>query len=46
MASEHISYYVAKPWLVLVPGLAILVVVIGFTLLSDALRDAFDPRYR
>jgi len=46
MASEHISYYVAKPWLVLVPGLAILVVVIGFTLLSDALRDAFDPRLR
>jgi peptide/nickel transport system permease protein len=26
------------------PGIAIFLVVIGFNLLGDGLRDAFDPR--
>jgi len=29
---------------VLLPGLAIVMTVLGFNLLGDALRDAFDPR--
>jgi peptide/nickel transport system permease protein len=32
------------PWLALFPGIAIGVLVIGFNLFGDALRDAFDPR--
>lgn len=32
------------PWLVIFPGLAIAVAVIGFNLLGDGLRDALDPR--
>ena len=31
-------------WLSTFPGIAIAVTVIGFNLLGDALRDAFDPR--
>lgn len=31
-------------WFSLWPGLAILVTVVGFTLLGDGLRDALDPR--
>ena len=32
------------PWTSLFPGLAIGAAVLGFNLLGDALRDAFDPR--
>ena len=32
------------PWTSLAPGLAIVVAVLGFNLLGDALRDALDPR--
>ena len=31
-------------WAALVPGLAITLTVLGFNLLGDGLRDAFDPR--
>ena len=34
------------PWLVLPPLIALAVTLIGFTLLGDGLRDAFDPRQR
>jgi len=30
----------------LFPGLAIVITVLGFVLLGDGLRDAFDPRLR
>ena len=33
-------------WLSVFPGLAITVTVLGFNLLGDALRDAWDPRLR
>lgn len=32
------------PWMAIWPGIAIYVVVLGFNLLGDGLRDAFDPR--
>jgi len=34
------------PWLVIFPGLAIMLGVLGFNLLGDGLRDVFDPRLR
>jgi len=46
MAAEHLGSYVTAPHLVILPGLAILLAVLGFTLLGDALRDASDPRAR
>ena len=36
----------AGPWLAIFPGLALFVVVMGFNLLGDALRDVLDPRLR
>jgi peptide/nickel transport system permease protein len=33
-----------SPWPVVFPGLAIIVAVLGFNLLGDGIRDAFDPR--
>jgi peptide/nickel transport system permease protein len=44
MIADHISWYATDPRLVLLPGLAIMLTVVGFTLLGDALRDALDPR--
>lgn len=34
------------PWLALLPGLSIALVVYGFNLFGDALRDTLDPRLR
>jgi peptide/nickel transport system permease protein len=34
------------PWLSFFPGLAILVTVLGYNLLGEALRDLLDPRLR
>jgi peptide/nickel transport system permease protein len=34
------------PWMAIFPGLAIFFTVLGWNLLGDALRDAWDPRFR
>jgi len=38
------AYYTTQPWLMLWPGLAVLLTTLAFNLLGDGLRDAFDPR--
>jgi peptide/nickel transport system permease protein len=38
------DYYLTQPWLMVWPGLAVLVTTLAFNLLGDGLRDAFDPR--
>jgi peptide/nickel transport system permease protein len=38
------QYYTAQPWLMVWPGLAVLMTTLAFNLLGDGLRDAFDPR--
>jgi peptide/nickel transport system permease protein len=38
------DYYLAQPWLMIWPGLALLLTTLSFNLLGDGLRDAFDPR--
>lgn len=40
------SYFLSAWWIATFPGLAIFVVVLGFNLLGDALRDHYDPRRR
>jgi peptide/nickel transport system permease protein/oligopeptide transport system permease protein len=44
MLYEGRAYYRTAPHLVLVPGVAILVAVIGFNLLGEGLRDVLDAR--
>ncbi len=46
MLSGGRSYVIDSPWIATFPGLAILVTVLSFNLMGDALRDAFDPRLR
>ncbi|MDI6894722.1 MAG: ABC transporter permease [Bacillota bacterium] len=43
MLSEGRNFIYRAPWMTLAPGLAIVVVVLGFNLCGDALRDALDP---
>jgi peptide/nickel transport system permease protein len=40
------KYIEVAPWLAIFPGVAIALVVFGFNLLGDALRDVLDPRLR
>jgi peptide/nickel transport system permease protein len=44
MISEGQEFYRTAPWLVMYPGAAIMLTVLGFNLLGDGLRDALDPR--
>ena len=39
-----VQYYTTQPWLIVWPGMALLIVTLSFNLLGDGLRDAFDPR--
>jgi peptide/nickel transport system permease protein len=43
MIYEGQTYYRTAPWLILFPGIAIMLTVVGFNLLGDGLRDALDP---
>jgi peptide/nickel transport system permease protein len=44
LLSDAPQYYLAQPWLMLWPGLAVLMTTLAFNLLGDGLRDSFDPR--
>jgi peptide/nickel transport system permease protein len=46
MLSESLNYINTAPWMMYFPGLAIVIAVLGFVLLGDGLRDAFDPRLK
>ena len=46
MLGEGRQYIFRAPYLTLFPGLAIFLAVLGFNLLGDGLRDAFDPRMK
>ena len=40
------NFMTQAPWMSIFPGSAIFLVVLGFNLLGDGLRDALDPRQR
>jgi peptide/nickel transport system permease protein len=40
------SYLRLAPWVMVFPGIAIMLTVLGFNLLGDGLRDALDPRLK
>ena len=46
MIQQGQSYYRTAPWMVIFPGLAIMITVFAFNLLGDGLRDALDPTQR
>jgi peptide/nickel transport system permease protein len=44
--SDGKRYIFDAPWLTLIPGTAILVVVLAFNLFGEGLREAFNPKLR
>jgi peptide/nickel transport system permease protein len=46
MLSDNRQKLFAEWWLVVIPGVAIMLTVLGFNLLGDGLRDTLDPRLR
>jgi peptide/nickel transport system permease protein len=46
MLADAQTMIYSEPQLAILPGLAIVVAVLGFNLLGDGLRDALDPRLR
>jgi peptide/nickel transport system permease protein len=44
MLSESKNLMTQAPWLMLFPGLAIMLGILGFNLFGDALRDILDPK--
>ena len=46
MLSTGRDFMVSDPWVVAVPAIAILVVVLGFTLIGDGLQTWLDPKKR
>lgn len=43
---ENQTYFQAAPWLVFIPGAAIVLLALAFNLVGDALRDVLDPTQR
>lgn len=46
MLTETVRYLQTAPFLALFPGLAIVIVVMGFNLVGDGMREALDPKLR
>ena len=46
MIREGFENILDSPWLAIMPGLAVLIVVFAVNLLGDGLRDAIDPKLR
>ncbi len=43
---ENQTYFQSAPWLVFIPGAAIIILALAFNLVGDALRDVLDPMQR
>ena len=46
MVSDAYAYLLQAPWLAIIPGICIIILIISFNVVGDGLRDALDPRLR
>lgn len=46
MLADSREFITAAPWIMALPGIAILITVLAINLMGDGLRDALDPRLR
>ncbi|WP_196000405.1 nickel transporter permease [Clostridium sp. 1001271B_151109_B4] len=44
MLNEGRTYLAKAPWLMIYPGIAIMIVVVVFNMLGDSIRDIWDPK--
>src|ERR671935_160794 len=45
MLADGRGFMVQAPWMVVCPGLAVMLAVLGFNMLADGLRDWLDPQH-
>lgn len=43
---ENQTWFITAPWLVFIPGIAIVLLALSFNVVGDALRDILDPTQR
>jgi peptide/nickel transport system permease protein len=46
MLANVTDYLATAPFLAIIPGIAIILLVLGFNLIGDGLREALDPKLR
>lgn len=46
MVSDAYAYLLQAPWLAMIPGICIIILIISFNVVGDGLRDALDSRLR
>jgi peptide/nickel transport system permease protein len=46
MLTDVNEYLAAQPYLAIIPGVAIVISVLGFNLIGDGMREALDPKLR
>lgn len=46
MVYDGYKYLTINPWISIIPGIAIILVIISFNVVGDGLRDALDPRLK
>ena len=46
LSTSNRQYFIRAPWLIVGPGIALSLTVLGFNFMGDALRDILDPRLR
>ncbi len=46
LSGTNRQYFITDPWIMLGPGVALTLTVLGFNFLGDVLRDVLDPRLR
>ena len=46
MLNEGRAYISKAPWLMIYPGIAIVIVVVVFNMLGDSIRDILDPKHK
>ena len=46
MISDSRDFLQSAPWTLIAPGLSIMLVVLGFNLIGDGLRDVLDPKMK
>lgn len=44
MIADGRTYLTTAPWMVIAPGVALMITVLAFNFLGDGLRDVFDPK--
>lgn len=44
MIADGRNFLITNPWLVMVPGVALMITVLAFNFLGDGLRDVLDPK--